>query len=561
MYKSLIYNRNVATSITSQGRSFIATAGMFFEQFLADNVKFSCLDEVLMFIKHTCDEAPKRKYDDHLILSRFISPDECFAKLVMDCGYNYYIPDNDDLEIIWQTVLNLNQEDLNRVYYKNNLYDFLDNTYMQNFIRSMVASLDDAFLSPSEIPAELKEPLQEFTSLLEEYVMNHYQIMDRIVRWQSMIKTVCVASDTDSAFVNLDAWVRYATNVISDIDLKICHKAYKINPFEEIKPNDEGKYKVDPFVYIEPQYDYDFYNDKLVEMRRTINPIYTIPQDNVRYTLINIMSYVVTELCNKYIEDDVRKINASEGEGIKCRMYLKNEFLNKRMLLTYVKKNYAAYQELQEGNIIPPGINTALDAKGLPGLVKSVTPASTKKALKEILYNDIFTVDKIDQIKIIKDLAILEKKIINSLYKGSKEFYKPATVKSIAAYKNPMSIQGIRAIVCWNALKSNDELSLDTNERNAVVIAKIKLDKRSLDSVKEKDERLYEKAKALLDDPIWEGSIDSIAIPLEQDVPQWLMEILDFDKIINDNLSGFPLSSVNIMPANDNINYVNTLKL
>ena len=53
MYKALIYNRNVATSITAMGRTYISTAGLFFEQFLADNVKFSSLDEVVMFIRNT----------------------------------------------------------------------------------------------------------------------------------------------------------------------------------------------------------------------------------------------------------------------------------------------------------------------------------------------------------------------------------------------------------------------------------------------------------------------------------------------------------------------------
>ena len=40
MYTALIYNNNVATSITSQGRALISTATMFFEGFLANNIKF-----------------------------------------------------------------------------------------------------------------------------------------------------------------------------------------------------------------------------------------------------------------------------------------------------------------------------------------------------------------------------------------------------------------------------------------------------------------------------------------------------------------------------------------
>ena len=130
MYKALIYNRNVATSITAMGRTYISTAGLFFEQFLADNVKFSSLDEVVMFIRNTKSEKPNRKYKDSNILSRFISKEELFAKLVLDCGLILdkkivvWIPDERELEIIWNLVCGLDQEDINRVYYKNNLYDF-----------------------------------------------------------------------------------------------------------------------------------------------------------------------------------------------------------------------------------------------------------------------------------------------------------------------------------------------------------------------------------------------------------------------------------------------------
>ena len=566
MYKALIYNRNVATSITAMGRTYISTAGLFFEQFLADNVKFSSLDEVVMFIRNTKSEKPNRKYKDSNILSRFISKEELFAKLVLDCGLILdkkivvWIPDERELEIIWNLVCGLDQEDTNRVYYKNNLYDFLDNDSMQRSIRYMMSILQTPFLSPSEIPEELKAPLDEFTDILDEYVMNHFPVMDRVTKWQSMIKAVCIISDTDSAFVNLDAFVRYGTNVIKDMDLNILHQKYKLEPFEDVKLDDDDRYKVNPFVEEEPNLDYDFYNDEVIELKRMIDPLVIIPQDNVRYSLINIMSYVVSELCNKYIEDAVKNGNAEE-DGVPCRMYLKNEFLMKRILLTYAKKNYASIQELQEGNMIEQNIDSALDVKGIPCMTKSVTNPNTREALKKILYNDILNTDKVDQVKVIKDLAIFEKKIMKSLQDGTKDYYKPATVKSINAYADPMRIQGVKAIVVWNALRREDNIALDVNERNPVNIAKIKLNPKVLEKLKDKDPILYEKGMELLKDDTWKNSIDSIAIPLEQDVPEWLTEIIDYDAIINDNLKGFPLESIGIRPASDKINYINIVQL
>ena len=424
----------------------------------------------------------------------------------------------------------------------------------------MMSTLNEPFLSPSEIPEEIKVPLEEFTNILDEYVMNHFPVMDRVARWTNMIKSVCIVSDTDSAFVNLDAFVRYSTKIIEGMDLKILHQKYRINPFEEVKLDEEGNYKQDPFETVDPDLDYDFYKDEVVELKRMEDPFVIIPQDSVRYSLINIASYVISELCNKYIEDSVRIGNALE-EGVPCRMYLKNEFLIKRFLLTYVKKNYASIQELQEGNKIEQNMDSSLDIKGIPCMAKSVTNVNTRNALKSILYNDILNTDKIDQIKVIKDLAILEKKIIESLYAGTKEYYTPATVKSMSAYADPMRIQGVKAIVTWNALRRDDEIALDINERNAVSIAKIKLTPSVLEKLKDKDPILYEKGMNLLKDEVWKGSITSIAIPLEQAIPEWLTRIIDYDTIVNDNLKGFPLESIGIRPASDSINYINVVNL
>ena len=83
---SALYNINVAASITAQGRSLISSATMFFEMFLANNVKFASLDEVLLFISNVKNEKPYRIYNDNDILDRDITPEECFSKVVLSIG-------------------------------------------------------------------------------------------------------------------------------------------------------------------------------------------------------------------------------------------------------------------------------------------------------------------------------------------------------------------------------------------------------------------------------------------------------------------------------------------
>ena len=52
MYSSLIYNINVATSITSQGRALVSSMTLHFEMMLADNVKYGSHDQVVEFINN-----------------------------------------------------------------------------------------------------------------------------------------------------------------------------------------------------------------------------------------------------------------------------------------------------------------------------------------------------------------------------------------------------------------------------------------------------------------------------------------------------------------------------
>lgn len=238
-------------------------------------------------------------------------------------------------------------------------------------------------------------------------------------------------------------------------------------------------------------------------------------------------------------------VTVMQDEDIVCLgMYQLSTFLGvfKRALITKAKKSYATIQEVQEGNLIPQKQSTALDIKGIPCMLKSTMSKTTRSDLKDIMYNDILNKEEISQMDVIKHMAILEKKIINSLRAGNKEYYKPATVKSMDHYSDPMSQQGIKAIITWNTLKTDDLPLIDLEMRNGIDIAKIKVNKRTVDKIQ--NEELREKCKVLIEDKYFKGEATSIAIPKDVEVPEWLMEIIDYDTIVNDNISGFPLESI-----------------
>lgn len=559
----LFYNLYVAASITAQGRSYISAAGLFFEMFLDNNVKFGSLNEVITFIDNVCSEKNERHYNDKDILDRDITVAECFNKIMMTCGFNY-VPSDEDLNIVWDILCNTSQEDINRLFYKNNLYTFMENKSMERAIIYLLKSLKSPYVDPSvkdkAIPPEIKVELDEFYELLKEYVYYHYQIIDRLDKYANMIRSVCVITDTDSTIISLDAWYRFVLDKVKDIPMNI--KKQKINLIDRLEIDDFNDIELHKAIErIELKTDYDFYNDEMIEMEARLNPCVIIPQEGLRYSIINIMAHCLSRFILDYMERYTKNSN-SYSKDKKCMVIMKNEFLFKRLLLIGVKKFYASIQELQEGHIINGGM---LDIKGLP-MVKKTLNKKSRKRLKEILFEEILNKDDIDQIQIIKEIAKFENEVFKSLQSGSKEFYKPVAVKSFSNYPNPMGQQGIKGAVVWNELRkcNPDSMPLiDLEERNSLDVLKVVIDRKTIEEEKDKlDESIYNKLKEIMEMEYFKGVITAISVPRDAErIPEWMTLFINYEAIISDNCRYLPIGSIGLYRGNINNNYTNILKL
>lgn len=583
LYVSLIYDANVSPAVTSTGRSLISSAIMCFEGFLGNNVKFGSLNDILIFIDNVRREYTKWKYNDSDILSKsgYVNSTECFNKLIMNCGYKY-IPSSDDMDIVWKIIQNCNQIELNRLFYKNNLYCFMDLPISRNLMIKIVTNMQRPYIEPSNPPEEIVEDLNLLRDLLIEYVFYCYQYMDRMIRNKNMVKSVSIVSDTDSSFVSLDAWYNYNLQYLKDYDCPILHQqidVYKMieasdyqwkNPEAQRWYNAVDKYPLVTFAkrnefgdidsseyqaieFIDAPKDYDFYNEEVINKKRSIDALKIIPQDNMKFALINIMCYILSSVINLYMIDFTKQSGSYRADEL-CRINMKNEFYMSRIMLTDAKKHYASLQILQEGNYLGEGV---LDVKGIDCLTKSSFSKDTQKALRKILLEDILT-GKVDQLKLIKDIAIFEKTIFHDLKNGSKKYYKPVTIKSIDHYETPLRIQGIKAAIAWNYVRGEDLPGFNLGDRNSLDIIKINIDKNILEMVKDLYPYQFSKFSEILNpncdtivegvplNTIFKGAIDSIALPKDVSVPEWLKLIIDYDQIISDNISGFPLSSIGI---------------
>lgn len=589
LYVSILFDLNIAPSVTSIGRSLISSAILCFEGFLGNNVKFGSLNDVLIFIDNVRMEYHDWKYNDYEVLgfNGFISPEECFNKIMMNCGFKY-IPTDQDMDTVWRIIQNCNQIELNRLFYKNNLYCFMDLPIARDLMVKIITEMKVPYIEPANPPKEIVNDLNALRDLLLEYVFYCHQYMDRMIRNKEMIKTVSIVSDTDSSFISLDAWYNYNIQYLNDYDCPIMHQQIDVYKFleEEKKRKDYfwadtetpewynaidnrlaiKTLKVDSFgdivdqselaaiEFLDDKKDYDFFSEEIINQRRAIDATKIIPQDNVKFALINIMCYILSSVINKYMIDFTKESGSYRGDA-KCKINMKNEFYMSRIMLTDAKKHYASLQILQEGNYLGNGV---LDVKGIDCLTKSSTSKDTQKALKKILLEDMLTGNSVDQLKLIKDIAILEKTIYNDLLSGSKKYYKPATIKSMDSYENQGArIQGVKAAIAWNYVKC-DLPGFDLGDRNAIDVIKVNVNKDTLESIKDEYPEQYQKLCELIDPKnqnladglkvcdLFKGKLDTIALPKDLPVPEWLRKLIDYQEIITDNLGNFPVSSAGI---------------
>lgn len=531
-YTSVFYNLHVCTAVTGQGRGCISASITMFEGLLANNMKFGSLTEVLQYIENIDQDQKHRMFNDYDVLDHNITPEECLLRVVKSCGYNSWIPSDEAVDAIWKTICNLDQRTINVLYYKNNLYEFCSNTRVMNLIMYMLTTLEKPFLNPNKVPDEIKYELNMFKDLIYEYCYYRHIWFDKLERVYTMIRDIVLITDTDSCIISLDEWYKFVLAKTVGVPMKIKYTQAEIKQAAE-------KLELE-LRQTEPEEEYDFYNDQLVQAKRKEYPLLIIEEDNLRYSIVDIMSYVVSQLILDYMVLFSENYN-TKTDGRECLLIMKNEFLFKSLLLTKGPKNYADLQLVQEGNLIPE--DKQFDIKGMP-ISKVGIPESTANALKNILEYDILRTSFVDQVDIYRKLVILEKKIYESIHSKSKEYHKPARIKSMSNYKDPMRIQGIKASYAYNKLKSKDEPEINLSERNTILIIKVNINKNTVNNISKDYHEYYNRMLELMKSTEFKGEIDAIAIPENIDIPSWIIPLIDYNTIIHDNLRNFPLEEI-----------------
>lgn len=533
---SAAYNLFVAVGITATGRALIMHAISFFEQFFTNNIKFQSIDEVILFIDRVCNE--NYIFDDS-ILDENISLEDCWYKIMATCDERWVMNNFEEYgEIIWGILSTKNKTQLNKIYYKNNFFEFVNNKKIKDKIYNILESLHDTpFLNPNKVPEFIIPMLNEFTDIAKEWCYMRYILVDKFTRISSMKRDISIITDTDSTIISTNEWYLFVLSKILDgrtVDLQKNIKCIS----KKIKEKR-----------------FDFFTGKTY--LEEVDKKEYIGEKEFRISIINILAYMISRILKDHFNLVAENYNTKTDLKM-CLINMKNEFLFKRVLLSNGKKNYATIQELQEGNIIPD--DEQLTITGLP-IKKTTLKKSTQKALQDILKNKVLLPDKVNQMEVIEALAAVEQTIRDNLKSGQKEFYKPVKIKSINGYDDPMRIQGIKAAIAFNELRIKNEEAIDLNIRNSLDVVKVNINKINIQPLKETNKKLYEKLNNFFNNnPEFKGEITAIAIPQNQNTPDWVLDFINYNEIVNDNLKVFPLESVGITKFdNEHVNYTNVL--
>lgn len=491
---SNFYNVFTATSVTATGQSLISTTQQAFEAFLANNTPFLELNECIDFLENV----RKEKYTLDISFLPNVTAERMFSRLK-----SMFLEYKDAYDSVLINYLSKQtQGDLNRMFFKNNLYSFSVLPKMRRKLHTIVSKVE-SFKDPHDIPGSIKGNIQDLWDYYREFVFYNHSAFNRINRLKTMKRKNVVTVDTDSNMLNLNPWVMFM------------HK-YIISPDDTMARRDA---------------------------------------DELRFICINIMCYVITNMVTETLQAYTK--GAHIPKEFRHKINMKNEFLFTRLVLAEKKKRYASSIRLREGKEIFP---EKIDVKGID-FMKSSTRDDTKKYFMDILKRKILQVTDINVPEILRDLEQFEGVIMESLRKGEKNFLIPKSVKDIAGYSQPFTQQGVRGVIAWNYLypdlhiqlpekldivkvnmSTMDEIEpLKTiNPEFYNIIVKRFFEQRTFnrDSDIKKKAKAREKGIDYKEDPA--KGVDILAIPRSMPaIPEWLMPFIDYDTIVNDNMSRF----------------------
>ena len=491
---SWFFNMACASATTARGQALISTAFNAFEDFMSDNVKFTMMDEALLFINNIKKE--KTNFKDEKWVE-----DVTNEELLVRIQDKFLDKNICDINIIKKIIENLTQKEKNRVYYKCNLYEFIRRSKKANQLLRNIIGADVTFTDPMDPPKEIEDDLNKLSDAVLEYVHYNYPTINRTLRLKTHKRKTVVVIDTDSNFLNLGPWVDFCKEEIISRFVNIKRRKFK-----------NGKYIISSS---------DKFNS--VENKIEQNKIF-----RMIYTIIHMLNLMIDRTLVTF------QLRSNMIPNHKGTTSMKNEFLYQTLLTSAAKKHYQGMVVVQEGVVFS---KPNFDVKGMEYMKPSMAGRDTRKVILDIVQKDILLAkdNKPNISKILSKLEKFEKDIEKSVLAGEDKYIKTANIKSEDAYKEPMTIGSYKAAYVWNYLYPDKAISLP----GIAYMLKVNLGKpKDFAKLSVEDPEIFAKLMNLFEtnESIAKSGITNIALPIDEKMPKWLKPYINLDEIKANNI-------------------------
>ncbi|MCM1230169.1 MAG: hypothetical protein NC489_08550 [Ruminococcus flavefaciens] len=492
---SFLFNINSAMSVTASGRGQLSTAMLCFENLFGDYVKFFDMDDFHHYIWNILHE---ETHIDVYDVIEFIPNKKTWVKRFTDKFLHVSLYDQEQIELVYDS---LTEPQIIRTYYKANLRDFFRYNRLPTMLMDRITNISEDFVDPNEPPEAIQDLLGQLNAIVTEFICykhSFFRYEDR-ARYQKRA-VVCVA-DTDSNMLNYGPLLEFMKNEV--LPTKLSLKAKKEESFT----------------------------------LKVLNTLSTFASSAVAATLWNYLGYV-----NVAKED-------------RPRIKMKNEFYYLRMIVTFAKKSYIALMTRREQVVLK---TPELDVKGVNFFKSTASKETSDFIYEEMLMNQLLQPKsgKVSLQSVYKSAHDFQKYIADEIKRGNMGFLKRSVkVKSADAYADPLRISQYSACYVWNYIAPDNE---QITFPNIVTLVKVKLQTKKDAAALAPWPHIYEKIIELFDtndtigdhmvydsakgkDRLVKGrGINAIALPPDsEEVPDWMLAIIDVETLVSDNMSLF----------------------
>jgi len=476
---SFPYNASCAAAITGQARTIISATMWFLETFLANNVFFQTIDEMTHYMYLILSE--ENNLEKYSVIKEVPS---------VDTIVKYYMSKYENVQdrqlaqaIVYMIASNATDTQRIKLYYKCNLYAFINECPdVKDIIFSIIRS-DVGFHDSSKPPPEFEEPLRVLWGFIEEFVyMENYILYDKIERYKTHTRKVVCYSDTDSVFIYTGDWL-----------FRIMCEDKNI-AFSDIK----------------------------------------MTQIDIHYAMktINILMYMINTAIHKTYGTLAN--NCGVAQEYHKYLSIKNEYLMDRYISYDMQKNYIYRNVVNEGNVLDP---PEFESKGIHLNSKSKNSVVMKR-LKDMVKHVTMDFDTIQPEVLLYEICTFRDEIISSIEKGEVKYLTPVKIKEMDSYKNPYSMYTVRAIEAYRIATRDKNLQIPGTFY--IIDMKGLETEEKLEPIRAEYPDVYDRLKTEFfgDKNLRRSGIEYIAIPMRfQEIPRWIIPYIDITEIWRKHLN------------------------